>query len=87
MYSIVQILGYPLCYRVVPYLMMFSYSLSLPFESFHLRYMTEASTLAGLYVFGSFRRLTTDKSIVLKIEMRGIIWKYGHRVGEVTFEM
>ena len=50
---------------IVPYLMMFSYSLSFPFESFHLRYMTDASTLAGLYVLGSFRRLTTDKSIVL----------------------
>ena len=54
---------------IVSYLMMFSYSLSFPFESFHLRYMTDASTLAGLYVLGSFRRLTTDKSIVLKIEM------------------
>ena len=51
---------------IVSYLMMFSYSLSFPFESFHLRYMTDASTLAGLYVFGSFRRLTTDKSIVLE---------------------
>ena len=51
---------------LVPYLMMFSYSLSFPFESFHLRYMTDASTLAGLYVLGSFRRLTTDKSIVLE---------------------
>ena len=50
---------------IVSYLMMFSYSLSFPFESFHLRYMTDASTLAGLYVLGSFRRLTTDKSIVL----------------------
>ena len=49
--------------------MMFSYSLSFPFESFHLRYMTDASTLAGLYVLGSFRRLTTDNSIVLEKKM------------------
>jgi hypothetical protein len=46
--------------------MMFSYSLSFPLESFHLLNMTEASTLAGLDVFGSFNRLTTDNKIVLK---------------------
>ena len=46
--------------------MIFSYSLSFPFESFHLRNMTDASTLAGLKVFGSFNKLTTDNKIVLK---------------------
>ncbi len=48
------------------YLMIFSYSLSFPFESFHRRNMTEASTLAGLKVLGSFNKLTTDNKIVLK---------------------
>lgn len=48
--------------------MMFSYSLSFPFESFHRLYITEASTLAGLKVLGSLSRLTTDKRIVLKVE-------------------
>ena len=38
--------------------MMFSYSLSLPLLSFHLLYITLASTFAGLEVFGSFSRLT-----------------------------
>ena len=42
------------------HLMMFSYSLSLPLLSFHLRYITDASTLAGLDVFGSFNKLTWD---------------------------
>ena len=45
--------------------MMFSYSLSLPLDSFHRRYMTEASTLAGLEVFGSFSSDITDSRIVL----------------------
>ena len=46
--------------------MIFSYSLSLPLESFHLLNITEASTLAGLNVFGSFNKLTTDNNIVLE---------------------
>lgn len=46
------------------YLMIFGYSLSLPCESRHLRYMTDASTLAGEYVFGSFSREITDNKIV-----------------------
>ena len=46
------------CDRQWSYLIMFSYSLSLPLLSFHLLYITLASTLAGLDVFGSFSRLT-----------------------------
>ena len=45
------------------YLMMFSYSLSLPRLSFHLRYITDASTFAGLEVFGSFNKLTCGELI------------------------
>ena len=44
--------------------MMFSYSLSFPLLSFHLRYITDASTLAGLDVFGSFSKLTWEKSSI-----------------------
>ena len=47
-------------------LIMCSYSLSLPLDSFHLLNITEASTLAGLKVLGSLRRLTTDSKIVLR---------------------
>lgn len=47
------------------YLIIFSYSLSLPFESFHRLYIMEASTLAGLNVFGSFRREITESNTVL----------------------
>merc|ERR1719281_2345077 len=47
------------------FLMMFSYSLSFPLLSFHLLYITLASTLAGLKVLGSLRRLTTESKIVL----------------------
>ena len=46
--------------------MIFSYSLSLPLESFHLLNITDASTLAGLYVLGSFSKLTTESKMVLK---------------------
>lgn len=46
------------------HLMIFGYSLSLPWESRHLRYITEASTLAGEYVFGSFKSDITDSKIV-----------------------
>lgn len=44
--------------------MMFSYSLSLPLESRQRRYMTLASTLAGLKVLGSFSSEMTDSSTV-----------------------
>ena len=46
--------------------MIFSYSLSLPFDSLHLRNMTEASTLAGENVFGSLRSEITLRRIVLR---------------------
>lgn len=41
------------------------YSLSLPLLSLHLRYMTEASTLAGEKVLGSFSREMTLSRMVL----------------------
>lgn len=47
------------------YLIIFSYSLSFPLESFHRLYMMEASTLAGLNVFGSFSKEITDSNTVL----------------------
>lgn len=53
---------------------MFSYSLSFPFDSFHRRYMTEASTFAGLNVFGSLSSEMTLNRMVLfgrTIERRG----------------
>lgn len=50
---------------ILLYLMIFSYSLSLPLESRQRLYITEASTLAGLYVFGSFSNDITDNRIVL----------------------
>ena len=50
------------------YRIMFSYSLSLPLESFHRRNITEASTLAGLQVLGSLSKLTTESRMVLKKE-------------------
>lgn len=50
--------------NMVSYLMIFSYSLSFPFDSFHLLYITDASTLAGLEVFGSLRSETTDRRMV-----------------------
>lgn len=43
-----------------------SYSLSRPFDSFHLRNETEASTLAGDEVFGSFNKEIILNRIVLK---------------------
>lgn len=55
---------------MVVYLMMFSYSLSFPFESFHFLYMTEASTLAGENVLGSFKREIILSRIVLEKEMK-----------------
>lgn len=46
-------------------LMMVSYSLSLPFESLNLLYITEASTLAGENVFGSLSSEIILRRIVL----------------------
>lgn len=57
-------------YLVVPsllsiiYLIILAYSISLPAESRQRRYMTDASTLAGEDVFGSFNNEITDKRIV-----------------------
>ena len=48
------------------YLMISMYSLSLPLLSLHLRYMTEASTLAGEKVLGSLRREMTLSRMVLE---------------------
>ena len=47
------------------YLMISAYSLSLPLLSLHLRNMTEASTLAGEKVLGSFSREITLSRMVL----------------------
>lgn len=49
---------------LVPYLIIFSYSLSLPLESRQRRYMTLASTFAGLKVLGSLSREITDSRTV-----------------------
>lgn len=46
------------------YLIIFGYSLSFPCESLHLLYITDASTFAGEYVFGSFNSEITDNKIV-----------------------
>lgn len=45
--------------------MMSVYSRSLPLLSFHLRYITEASTFAGEKVLGSLRREMTLRRMVL----------------------
>ena len=63
------------------YLMISSYSLSAPLDSFHRRYITEASTLAGEKVFGSFKREITLNNIVLKRLPRNVkhaiySWEY-----------
>lgn len=47
------------------YLMISTYSRSLPLLSLHLRYMTEASTLAGEKVLGSFSSEITLSKMVL----------------------
>lgn len=47
-----------------PHLIIFSYSLSLPLESRQRRYMTLASTLAGLKVLGSLSSEITESSTV-----------------------
>lgn len=46
------------------YLIIFGYSLSFPWESLHLLYITLASTFAGEYVLGSFNNEITDNKIV-----------------------
>lgn len=46
--------------------MISAYSLSFPLLSLHLRNMTEASTLAGENVLGSFSSEITLSKIVLK---------------------
>lgn len=52
--------------RTARYLMISMYSLSLPLLSLHLRYMTDASTLAGEKVLGSFSKEITLSRMVLK---------------------
>lgn len=47
------------------HLMMSVYSRSFPLLSFHLRYITEASTLAGENVLGSFSSEITLSRMVL----------------------
>jgi len=48
------------------YLIIFSYSLSFPFESLQRLYITDESTFAGLNVLGSFNSEITESKIVLK---------------------
>lgn len=48
------------------YLIIFSYSLSFPLESFHFLNITEASTFAGENVFGSFNKDIILNKTVLK---------------------
>ena len=43
---------------------MLGYSLSRPFESRHLLYITDASTFAGENVFGSLSKEITESKIV-----------------------
>lgn len=50
--------------------MISTYSRSLPLLSLHLRYMTEASTLAGEKVLGSFRSEITLSKMVLDAETK-----------------
>ncbi len=52
--------------KVRLYLMISTYSRSLPLLSLHLRYMTEASTFAGEKVFGSFSSEITLSKMVLE---------------------
>lgn len=51
-------------HQQLSYLIIFGYSLSFPFDSRHLRYITDASTLAGENVFGSFNNDITDNKTV-----------------------
>ena len=56
-----------------------SYSLSFPLDSLHLRYLTEASTLAAEKVLGSFSNEITLNRIVLHGKISeggdGVMWK------------
>lgn len=61
---------------ILLYLMIFSYSLSLPLESRQRLYITEASTLAGLYVFGSFSNDITDNRIVLFQKIQQFVYHF-----------
>ena len=60
------------------HLMRSSYSLFLPLESFQRLYMTDASTLAGEYVLGSFRRDITLSRMVLWPDMNETKQKKAH---------
>lgn len=51
--------------------MISAYSRSLPLLSLHLRYMTEASTLAGEKVLGSFSSEITLSKMVLEANTKG----------------
>lgn len=51
--------------KAATHLTIFGYSLSFPLLSFHLLYITLASTFAGLNVLGSFNSEITDSNIVL----------------------
>ena len=51
--------------------MISTYSRSLPLLSLHLRYMTEASTLAGEKVLGSFNSEITLSKMVLEEKQKG----------------
>ncbi len=59
-----------LTHKISTYFIIFSYSVSLPLESLQRRYIMEASTLAGLHVFGSFSNEITDNNMVLKTEIK-----------------
>lgn len=53
--------------RLSTHLMMSVYSRSFPLLSFHLRYITEASTLAGENVLGSLSSEMTLSRMVLPL--------------------
>lgn len=55
------------------HLMMSVYSRSFPLLSFHLRYITEASTLAGENVLGSFSSEITLRRMVLAISKHKLV--------------
>lgn len=57
-----------------------AYSSSLPFDSFHRRYITDASTFAGDDVFGSLSNDMTDNKIVLKQHTTIAVQRYQRRL-------
>ncbi len=67
-YTFLTIIEVWMWYKWFIYLIIFSYSLSLPLESLHFRNITEASTLAGENVFGSFSRDIMLNNTVLKLD-------------------